>query len=207
MAASKAFLAGVPIQDICNAAGWSTPLTVVRFYGLDMTGHSRLFRPLALDVLCRDTTLGRDLEAWRHGYLVPLAFSDAAQVPEEERLRLRMSRGHTSGIPASACFIPRRWRRFHCTCFYTCWSLRYPVRDLSPILWIDCTRYSVPLTLKAFPSVFGRSVSFPRGTRVTYVTWGVLTTTRKYDHISLVLSTQRWLTIKILKPCWLFTKL
>ncbi len=27
MAASKAFLAGVPIQDICDAAGWSTPLT------------------------------------------------------------------------------------------------------------------------------------------------------------------------------------
>ncbi len=25
MAASKAFLAGVPIQDICDAAGWSTP--------------------------------------------------------------------------------------------------------------------------------------------------------------------------------------
>ncbi len=34
LAASKAFLAGVPIQDICNAAGWSTPLTFVRFYGL-----------------------------------------------------------------------------------------------------------------------------------------------------------------------------
>ncbi len=34
--AAKAFLAGVPIQDICNAAGWSTPLTFVRFYGLDM---------------------------------------------------------------------------------------------------------------------------------------------------------------------------
>ncbi len=36
VAASKAFLAGVPIQDICNAGGWSTPLTFVRFYGLDM---------------------------------------------------------------------------------------------------------------------------------------------------------------------------
>ncbi len=36
VAASKAFLAGVQIQDICNAAGWSTPLTFVRFYGLDM---------------------------------------------------------------------------------------------------------------------------------------------------------------------------
>ncbi len=36
MAASKAFPAGVPIQDICDAAGWSTPLTFVRFYDLDL---------------------------------------------------------------------------------------------------------------------------------------------------------------------------
>ncbi len=36
VAASKAFLASVPMQDICNAVGWSTPLTFVRFYGLDM---------------------------------------------------------------------------------------------------------------------------------------------------------------------------
>ncbi len=37
MAASKAFFAGVPIQDICNAIQWwSMPLTFVRFYGLDM---------------------------------------------------------------------------------------------------------------------------------------------------------------------------
>ncbi len=36
MAASKAFFAGVPIQDICDAAGWSTPLTFVRFYDLDL---------------------------------------------------------------------------------------------------------------------------------------------------------------------------
>jgi hypothetical protein len=36
MAASKAFWAGVPLQDICNAAGWSTPLTFARFYQLDI---------------------------------------------------------------------------------------------------------------------------------------------------------------------------
>ncbi len=30
MAASKAFLAGVPMQDICDAAGWSTPRGAVR---------------------------------------------------------------------------------------------------------------------------------------------------------------------------------
>ncbi|KAL0158986.1 hypothetical protein M9458_047062, partial [Cirrhinus mrigala] len=36
IAASKAFLEGVSMQDICNAAGWSTPLTFVRFYDLDL---------------------------------------------------------------------------------------------------------------------------------------------------------------------------
>ncbi len=36
VAASKAFLAGVPMQDICNTAGWSTPLTFIRFYDLDL---------------------------------------------------------------------------------------------------------------------------------------------------------------------------
>ncbi|KAI2646506.1 SET domain-containing protein 4 [Labeo rohita] len=47
MAASKAFLAGVPMQDICNAAGWSTPLTFVRFYELDLrvSPGSSVFAP------------------------------------------------------------------------------------------------------------------------------------------------------------------
>ncbi|KAI2665230.1 UDP-sugar-dependent glycosyltransferase 52 [Labeo rohita] len=36
ISASKAFLSGVPLQDICNAAGWSSPLTFVRFYDLDL---------------------------------------------------------------------------------------------------------------------------------------------------------------------------
>ncbi len=36
VAASKAFSAGVPVSDICNAAGWSTPSTFVQFYGLDI---------------------------------------------------------------------------------------------------------------------------------------------------------------------------
>ncbi len=42
VAASKALLTGVPIQDICNTAGWFTPL---KFFGLDMqatTGSSVL---------------------------------------------------------------------------------------------------------------------------------------------------------------------
>ncbi len=41
MSASKAFLAGVPIQDICDAAGWSMPLTFVRFHDLDLQATPR----------------------------------------------------------------------------------------------------------------------------------------------------------------------
>ncbi len=36
VAASKAFLSGDPMLEICNAADWSTPLTFVRFYDLDV---------------------------------------------------------------------------------------------------------------------------------------------------------------------------
>ncbi len=36
VATSKAFLSGVAMQDICNTAGWSTPLTFVRFYDLNI---------------------------------------------------------------------------------------------------------------------------------------------------------------------------
>ncbi|KAI2668460.1 ORF V: Enzymatic polyprotein [Labeo rohita] len=36
ISASKAFMSGVPMQDICDAAEWSTPSTFVRFYDLDL---------------------------------------------------------------------------------------------------------------------------------------------------------------------------
>ncbi len=39
---------------------------------------------------CAPFTLARDLSVWRRGYLILKASPDAARVPEEERLRLRM---------------------------------------------------------------------------------------------------------------------
>ncbi|GAA6064850.1 uncharacterized protein LOC113078200, partial [Tachysurus ichikawai] len=36
VAASMAWSSGVALRDICDAAGWSTPLTFVRFYDLDL---------------------------------------------------------------------------------------------------------------------------------------------------------------------------
>ncbi|XP_038139793.1 uncharacterized protein LOC119782750, partial [Cyprinodon tularosa] len=38
MAASWALFRGVSVQDICSAANWSSPLTFVRFYMLDVSG-------------------------------------------------------------------------------------------------------------------------------------------------------------------------
>ncbi len=60
--ASKVFFTGVPIQDICNAEGWSTALT---FFMMQIlwpwhAGYSRLLRPLAASCAPLGYTLGRD---------------------------------------------------------------------------------------------------------------------------------------------------
>ncbi|KAL0177470.1 hypothetical protein M9458_026364 [Cirrhinus mrigala] len=94
MAASKALMAGVPIQDICNAAGWSTPHTFV--------SHCRLLCSPALA-----QPLGRDLEVWGRGHLILIAFSDAARVPEGEHPRRCVSI-HPSGIPAERSLHPQK---------------------------------------------------------------------------------------------------
>ncbi|XP_039524680.1 uncharacterized protein LOC120477243 [Pimephales promelas] len=36
IASSRALLAGAPIQEVCDAAGWATPHTFIRFYSLDI---------------------------------------------------------------------------------------------------------------------------------------------------------------------------
>ena len=45
MAASMALISGVSLQEVCDAAGWSSPHTFVRFYNLDVvsTPGSRVF--------------------------------------------------------------------------------------------------------------------------------------------------------------------
>ncbi len=83
------------------------------------------------------STLGRDLQVWRRGHLVPLAFSTQLEflkgnvqvtyvtmVPRgNETLRRRAI------LPASLlelCFIPGSWSRLHLTCFWAFWSWRHP---------------------------------------------------------------------------------
>jgi len=36
MASSRALLSGVPLQEICEAAGWATPHTFIKFYSLHL---------------------------------------------------------------------------------------------------------------------------------------------------------------------------
>ncbi len=36
MAVSKALISGVALQEVCDAAGWSSLLTFIRFYSLDL---------------------------------------------------------------------------------------------------------------------------------------------------------------------------
>ncbi len=125
---------------------------------------------------CASSTLGRDLEVRQRRHLVPIALRRSSSFwrgtslgyvcnPSSSRERDAASRGHTSSIPASGCFISWSWRRFHRTCFYASWPIMSPARDVSPILWTGytCDSEGVPIALR-------RSVSFPRGTRVTYVT-------------------------------------
>ncbi len=59
VAASKAFSAGVPVSDICNAAGWSTPSTFVR--RPRHRYYPRFFGSLVLVVYVETYTQGRDL--------------------------------------------------------------------------------------------------------------------------------------------------
>ncbi len=56
----KAFSSGTSLQDICDAAGWSTP--------------PQSYQPSLLPY-----TLGRDLSVWWRGYIVPKSISDAAR--------------------------------------------------------------------------------------------------------------------------------
>ncbi len=49
VASSQALFRGVPLEDICVAAGWSSPHTFVRFYNLDVWYGSRFSGPVCLN--------------------------------------------------------------------------------------------------------------------------------------------------------------
>ncbi len=53
MAASKALSSGVSMYDICNAVGWFTTLTCVRFYSLGTTPASSVLSAYAVQFYTR----------------------------------------------------------------------------------------------------------------------------------------------------------
>ncbi|KAL0151599.1 hypothetical protein M9458_053116, partial [Cirrhinus mrigala] len=104
IADSKAFLEGVSIQGICNAAGWSMPLTFVRFYDLDLrvSPGSSVLRPRS--------------PSWRHGHLVPIAerrfelkFFVCVLLKKQSHLHIGCPRGLGPDLRSSMLFWASLW--------------------------------------------------------------------------------------------------
>ncbi len=89
--------------------------------------------------------------------------------PGSPRERDAASQGHTSASLLELCFIPGSWRG--CTSR----AFKHPGHDVTaPDVWpsiLMITHMSELDNADGVPLAFRRSVSFPRGTRVTYVTW------------------------------------
>ncbi len=127
---------------------------------------------------CAFHTLSRDLQVWRRGHLVPLAFRRSSMFPEgnvpgyvcnpgSPRERDAASQGHTSGIPTRAML--HSWKLAPAAFKHPGCDVTAP--DVWPSILTDYTYDSELDNADGVPLAFRRSVSFPRGTRVTYVTW------------------------------------
>ncbi len=132
---------------LCGGSGWysiaSSPLLSpllgikTHFSEVDSVRRAHLATwPVFLTLAVLPSTLGRDLSlaAWAsHSHSVFGRSSSSWRGtslgyvcnPSSSWERDTASQCHTSGIPASTCFIPRIWCRFHRMCFYTSWSLRH----------------------------------------------------------------------------------
>ncbi len=163
---------------LCSPLSWASRFTSQKL--IQYIGLTEPLGPFFFPWLCCHPHWAR-IGVWQSGHLIPIALRRSLSSwrgtfigyvcnPSSLRGRDAGSRGHTSGIPASACFIPRSWRRFHRTCFYASWSLYHPARDVSPIHWSDYTRDSERGHSGGVPIALRCSVSFFQGTRVTYVT-------------------------------------
>ncbi len=93
--------------------------------------------------------------------------------PGSQRERDAASQGHTSGIPTRA--LLHSWKLAPAA-HHVLLSILV-VTSPAPDVWLSIlTDYTYDSELDiadGVPLAFRRSVSFPRGTRVTYVTWDV----------------------------------
>ncbi|KAI2651171.1 Transposon Ty3-G Gag-Pol polyprotein [Labeo rohita] len=132
-AASKALMLGVPIQDICNAAGWSTPLTFVRFYNLDTRatpGSSRLRTQLEFP------------KGNVPGYVCNHGFPRERDAASRSIL--------LASLPSARFILEADAGRLR-TCFYASWSVTSPARDVPLSHWSDYTCVQSVVPPRAFP--------------------------------------------------------
>ncbi len=83
VASSQALFRGVPLEDICVAAGWSSPHTFVRFYNLDIDPGSQILSVWTGRILVvHYWTRWAAFLAWRVWYIVPKAWKAHAALSE-----------------------------------------------------------------------------------------------------------------------------
>ncbi len=102
VASSQALFRGVPLEDICVAAGWSSPHTFVRFYNLDVDTlqvlRSCLFEPTVHCWFISGPDRQR-FSAWLVWYIVPDAVNAALSLPMKENV---------SGYSRNPCSLNRK---------------------------------------------------------------------------------------------------
>ncbi len=160
--ASKAFLTGVPIQDICNTASWSMPLTFVRFYSLDMraTPGSSVLSPSSCSWGIHTGQGLGSLATWASHSpkrLTGCSSSSWWGMPQATYVTLTPRRNEMlhlgATLPASppAFFYSLKLMpaASHMLLYQLVISLPRPWRLARH--WTDYTWYSEPLTLETFP--------------------------------------------------------
>ncbi len=94
--------------------------------------------------------------------------------PGSPRERDAASQGHTSGIPTRAMLHSWKLAPAAHHVLLSILVMTSPHLTSSRQFWLITHMIQSWTTLMAFPIASRRSVSFPRGTRVTYVTWDVI---------------------------------
>ncbi len=90
------------------------------------------------------------------------------------RERDAASQGHTSGIPTRAMLHSWKLKPAAPHVLLSFLVMTSPAPDVSPSIGLITHMIQSLISLKGVPVAFRRSVSFPRGTMVTYVTWDVI---------------------------------
>ncbi len=105
--------------------------------------------------------------------------------PGSPRERDAASLGHTSGIPTRALLHSWKLAPAAHHALLSILVVTSPAPDVWLSILTDYTYDSELDIADGVPLAFRRSVSFPRGTRVTYVTWDVICLRVKYIYFKV----------------------